>query len=118
MKKLILFLCLGILSAPAAAAVVYLKDGSQVRGTIVSATARTVRLHTVNGDLNIQAADIRRVDYAEDEPQVVPTASGPADPIEPRHEGRRRVNPDDDSSGRQLFSIGFGVAIVTRASAR
>ncbi len=111
MKKLLLILVFGILASPVSAAVVYLKDGSQVRGTIVSATARTVRLHTANGELNIQADDIRRVDYAEDEPQVVPTASGPANPVEPRvHHGRRDEAEDDESSENQMFSLGFGFA--------
>lgn len=114
MKKLFLLLCLGILAAPVSAAVVYLKDGSQVRGTIVSATARSVRLHTGNGDLDIQADQIRRVDYAEDEPQVVPTESQAPEPMVVR---RRQRPPREEAAtqeaGDQLVSLGVGFAIPT-----
>lgn len=109
MKKLFLIILLGILAAPVSAAVVYLKDGSQVRGTIVSATARSVRLHTDNGDLDIQASQIRRVDYAEDEPQVVPTVREAPEPVVVRRRPSREEATAEEG-GDQMFSIGFGFA--------
>src|SRR5260221_12856011 len=99
------FICLLTLSAQAA--VVYLKDGSQVHGTVVSATARDIELFTPHGTLHINADQIVRIDYAENEskpppsseptspPTQTPPSPAPAyePPVRPYH--RRRPPPPD-----------------------
>jgi hypothetical protein len=72
---ILLFTCF---SLSIQAAVVHLKDGSQLRGTVVSATARDVQLHTEHGVLKIDAEKILRIDYAETgAPSVAPAATPP-----------------------------------------
>jgi hypothetical protein len=62
-------------SAPALAALVYLKDGSRLRGTVVGATARDVQFHTDQGTMRLAADQILRIDYAETEPSAQPAPS-------------------------------------------
>jgi opacity protein-like surface antigen len=92
MKKwfLLCFLAVALGESVARAAVVYLKDGSQVGGTIVGATARSLQLHTPDGDLTIDSERIERVDYNA-------TSIAPAAPREER---------DEKETG--LFSLGLG----------
>jgi opacity protein-like surface antigen len=123
MKKLLFvaFIAVAVFAAlPASAATVYLKDGSQISGTIVSATAQDVRLHTLNGDVTLQSDQIRSVDYAGNEPQVVPTATQAPQPVaaEPpervavpqRYRREPMVERTDVGANDQLFSLGFGFA--------
>src|SRR4051812_29443907 len=71
-KKIILFAAfVWVFSAASAhAAVVYLKDGGTLRGTIVSATAGDVQLHTDQGAVTISTDRIQRIDYNDDGPQA------------------------------------------------
>jgi opacity protein-like surface antigen len=64
--KLLAFLLL-ILSTFARGAVVVLKDGGQVSGTVVSATARDVTIQTGSGVRTIPAETISRIEYSEGE---------------------------------------------------
>jgi hypothetical protein len=97
----ILILLLGITTA-SQAAVVYLKDGSRVKGTIVSATARDIQLHTPDGMLSISNERIDRIDYADTDaappPRVRPVAvaTSPA--------------PLDLSTRPHYFALGMGAA--------
>jgi opacity protein-like surface antigen len=104
MKRAVVFLLLAALAVPASAAVVHLKDGSRVRGTVVSATARDVRVHTENGTLNIEADKISRIDY--DEKEAEPERSAP----EQVRYRPRAAEPERRSTGEapQMFSINFG----------
>lgn len=121
-KTLALLLLLGI-AAPARAATVYLKDGSRLQGTVVSATARDIQLHTPDGLLRISADRISRIDYAESEappPQAPPQAPAPAPtpvpvpaPFPPRRPGRLRWRYEETPSledRRQAFSLNLGLA--------
>jgi len=108
MKRLkfsLLLLFLSALSFPARAAVVFLKDGRQLQGTVVSATARDVQLHTEEGTLRIDAEKILRIDYAETAPAAPPAAPPAATPP-------HRARPVDAPAGplNQIFSFGFGLA--------
>jgi opacity protein-like surface antigen len=87
--------------SPLAAAVIHLKDGSRVRGTVVSATARQVQIHTEDGTRNVPADNILRIDYAEEvEPGPPPGAP----------ESRRYIREDDAEDLVQLFSFDLGLA--------
>jgi opacity protein-like surface antigen len=90
----------------AEAATVFLKDGSRVSGTVVSATARDLQVHTPDGLLTITTDRILRVDYSDSEgkfsapaatPRPVPLAFAP-EPVERRLWSERR----------QQFSLGLG----------
>src|SRR5689334_3018076 len=54
---------LALSAASVDAATIYLKDGSQLKGTVVGATARDVDLYTQDGTLHISTDRILRVDY-------------------------------------------------------
>lgn len=104
MKRLPLLLILTlILGSSAQAATIYLKDGTQLRGTIVSATAADVQIHTANGSSTVTTDRIQRIDYAEPEPQPQPVMQPAVQPV--RYETLRRPE------GRQLFSLGLGAAV-------
>lgn len=62
---------------PAHGAVVHLKDGSRLTGTVISATARDVELHTAQGVHKIDADQIIKIDYSEGAPAPSPEASSP-----------------------------------------
>lgn len=103
-KSFVLASIIALLSAPLSAAVVYLKDGTQLNGTIVSATARDVQLQTAEGLRKIESDDIRRIDYAED---VAPPRSVSQRRVERREEREAWAEPGEE---RQMMSIGFGFA--------
>ena len=77
---LMVFLGFALASA-AQAAVIYLKDGSQVRGTVVSATARDIQLHTPDGVQTISTDRILRVDYSESGSSVAPEQVATPEPV-------------------------------------
>ncbi|HVE13685.1 MAG TPA: outer membrane beta-barrel protein [Elusimicrobiota bacterium] len=117
MKNSILLavLLVGAASAAADAAVIYLKDGTQLKGTIVGATARDVTIYTANGTQRVDTARILRVDYSEGEaaPAPAPTpapAPAPPPPTRYRYRGYAPEAPASDEDRRQLFSIGMGLA--------
>jgi hypothetical protein len=98
-------LILAILAAsPAAAAVVRLKDGTVLKGTVVSATALDVMLQTDSGTQSIAADRIQSIEYG------APAPAAPAEPEEayqPRRHYRERASFGDlDDS----FSLNFGIA--------
>jgi opacity protein-like surface antigen len=113
MKRTLLLLSIFFwMSTAAQAAVVYLKDGSQVRGTIVGGTARELQVHTPDGTLTIATDRIQRIDYAETAPAAAPaptpTPSAPlTSTVEPLSYARRPAEPDPT---RQYFSMALGVA--------
>jgi opacity protein-like surface antigen len=114
MKRFLLLL--GLLIAgfanEANAAVIYLKDGSQVRGTIVSATARDLQVHTPDGTLNITTERILRVEYAETAASA-PAQAEPTPTTLPPARSERLARPlelQTLANTRQFFSLGIGVA--------
>lgn len=91
------------LAAPAApAAIVHLKDGGAVRGTVVGATARDVTIHTPAGVRTVDAEQVERIDYSDQAPPA------PASLSEPRAPGY----PFDEAPGRltHSFSVEIGLA--------
>jgi len=106
--KTALWLALAVLlAAPLSAATIYLKDGTQVRGTVVSATANYVTVHTQDGATRRITSDkIARIDYAETPapPPPSPAAAPPA-PSE-----WRRLQQTGFESTKQQVDIGLGFA--------
>jgi len=103
-------------TASAQAAVIYLKDGGQVRGTVVSATARDIQVHTAEGIQDISTDRIARIDYADTAaPQETPAPSSVAPPapvpimMAPPPYRRVLLEPPAENL-RQMFSLGFGLA--------
>lgn len=84
---------------PAGAAIVVLKDGARIEGTVLSATAAELVIQTPAGPRRIDAALVRSVEYEA----AAPSAAAPAYPAEPRKEPWR-------SGTDNLFSFGFGLA--------
>lgn len=107
MKTLLLSLTLLLAAVSSQAAVVYLKDGSQVKGTVVAATAGDIQLHTPNGSLTIPSERIQRIDYVESETRLAPAP----EPIPAPRQRARRLTYNNDVTGNQYFSIVFGGAI-------
>ena len=84
------------LFAPAKAAVVYFKNGTEMSGTVVSATTGEVELRTQNRTMKINTDQILKIDYRGDEtpstqPAPVPIPAPPAEPAPPRRYVRRRA---------------------------
>src|SRR5689334_15256583 len=76
MKKwLLLTFLLSFLHTAVEAAVIYLKDGSRLRGTVVGATAQNIIVHTADGILTITNDRLRRIDYEETAIEVPPAAA-------------------------------------------
>jgi opacity protein-like surface antigen len=104
---MILTLFLGLTVPSAFGATVYLKDGSQVRGTIVSATARDLQVHTPDGILNIASERILRVDYSDSKPVSSDELTPPATPPAPRTTGTNIYQNEASNSPMQMFGLGF-----------
>lgn len=87
------------LSGAASAAIVHLRDGGKLEGTIVSATARSLTLHDGSGTREIETGRILRIEYAPESP----LAPSPPEPPGPRtlDEGVR-LRDGDDSVGVEL----------------
>lgn len=89
------------------AATIFMKDGSTVSGTIVSATANDVQIYTGDGTRRIDTGKISRIDYQMDAPpaRTEPVYSEPQP---------RRVYPEPEelheSSLNQMFTFGLGFA--------
>jgi opacity protein-like surface antigen len=125
-------LTVALWSAFAQAATIRLKDGSIIKGTIVSATAQDIQVNSDGGLLKIKSDRILRVDYSDDasQPQLPQVPTAPAQPsaastpppvpvqndtmdYEPRRVRRARVvrYEPDDTSYNQIFSLNFGLAV-------
>ncbi len=127
LKNLLLSICLFLVGESLAwGAVVILKDGTQVRGTVVSATARDVQIQTEEGTRTLPADSIRTIDYAGDGQAAPATPPAPAStaapaPSEPApypyhygHYGRRRYRREEPPASLEnlndSFSFDFGFA--------
>lgn len=88
-------------AAPAEAAVVLLKDGARIEGTVLSATPQELVIQTPAGPRRIDATLVRSVEYEAG--NAPPAAAAPSYPAAPRQEPWR-------SGTDNLFSFGFGLA--------
>jgi opacity protein-like surface antigen len=95
-------------TAPADAAIVYLKDGSRLQGTVVSATAAEIQLYTGAGTIDIDAARVQRIDYA-DAPPPPQSEEGPAYSAPPVFRRRPRREPWESAPARDMLSIDVGL---------
>ncbi len=109
MIKPIFVLTILVFASSAQAAVVYIKDNSQVRGEIVSATAQSIEVQTIGGLKSIPAQNVERIDYADEStaPTVPQTSAAP--PFSSLRE-RRPFRSFDVNEPRALFSLGVGVS--------
>lgn len=94
-----LLVLLASAAAPAGAAIVLLKDGARIEGTVLSATPQEVVLQTPSGPRRIDSSLVRSIEY---ETGAAPPAA-PSYPEAPRKEPWR-------SGTDNLFSFGFGLA--------
>jgi opacity protein-like surface antigen len=95
-----------ILAAPAHAAVVRLKDGGRVEGTVMSTTAREVLVQTSGGPRRIDAALVQSIEYesgAAPATTVVPSRSEPVGAGESVY----ATAPHDE---KNLLSFALGLA--------
>ena len=110
-KKFFVGLLLSGLTMSAHGAVVYLKDGGQLSGTIISSTAKSVRLQTSIGIVRISNRKISHIDYEANTVPPPPAAPAPAPAAAP---APRSVAPQPSleyenlDNRRQLFSIDLG----------
>jgi len=130
LKNLVLWAGVLVCFSPlASAATIYLKDGSQVRGTVVGATALDVQVQTDNGAVRIETDRIQRIDYSEAAPAPTPTRTvapapaptpsarpevpyeEPPSPYPARRRWRRmEVQEPDYGDMKDSFSFDFGLA--------
>lgn len=111
LKRLAVSLLLLGWAAGARAAVVYLKDGNTVQGTVVGATAREIQVHTAAGTKTIPTDFVSRVDYEgaappQEAPSPSPYGHEPAPPTTSRfarHEAEPVKNAPDE------FSLDLGI---------
>ncbi len=81
MKNLAVLLFLVIaLAHPAAADVVYLKDGNTVEGAVTSLDAEAVVVNVRFGTLTIKRSDVTRIDFGEVQPDVRRDETVPKEP--------------------------------------
>ena len=101
------------LIAPAAvsqAATIYLRDNTQIKGTVVSATARDIQVHTDSGTVTLTTDRIDRIQYADTESP--PVSAAPAATYVPPEPPRARFYGwPSDGPLRQAVSLGLGAAI-------
>src|SRR5690606_15244318 len=73
MRRLILsaFMISALIASSVQAAVIHLKDGSRLQGTVVSATARSIQLHTPDGTLTISTDRIASIEFADADASAV-----------------------------------------------
>jgi len=105
MKKIALLTALVVLLAPSSnAVVIYLKDGSRIKGTVVSSTARDMDVHTPEGMITIANERIDRVAYHEEEP-APPAMAAAAVPVT-----RRRLDLYQAAYPELPHSFSIGVS--------
>lgn len=126
MRRFLMVLALVALAGAAQAATVYLKDGSAIKGTVVSATARDIQLYTPDGTLRISVDRISKIDYAgTEEPQAAPApAPAPEPEAQPAPQPRRvyrypppqrvfrvepEVTPFEDQQQEFSFDLGLNI---------
>lgn len=98
-----LLVLLASAAAPAGAAIVLLKDGARIEGTVLSATPKELVIQTPAGTRRVDASLVRSVEYETAAPPRAVPAPAPAYPAAPRKEPWR-------SGTDNLFSFGFGLA--------
>jgi hypothetical protein len=115
MKKIAFFFFLALLSGAAQAAIIYLKEGGQLEGTVVSSTDREVILDTSQGRVSIDLNRVARIDYAagtaparEAAPPPAPSVTVPPPEYRVRR-WRRRPDYEEPPSGPRSHNLSFDV---------
>jgi hypothetical protein len=120
MKRAIILAGLLVASAGTArSAIVYLKDGGHLDGTLVSSTGSTLILDTAQGRVSVDMNRVQNVDYGSAPAAApAPAAAAPLPPAAPQQEEyrgyrRRRFAWREDAplaAGSQMLSVDFGLA--------
>ncbi|HXT00504.1 MAG TPA: hypothetical protein VN915_07500 [Elusimicrobiota bacterium] len=97
----VVLLALCAFVSQAGAAVVTLKDGSRLRGTVTGQAADGIELKTPDGTLHISQSRILTIDYSDEAPAAPPTAPPTAPP---GVEQKSAVSPE----GKHFVSLGIG----------
>lgn len=107
MKRTLAFLLLALCAwaSRADAAVVTLKDGSRLRGTVTGQTADGLQLATPDGTLHISQSRIAAIDYSDESPPPPPSAP----PGSTAAASRRIVLPER----KHMVSLGIGFDVPT-----
>jgi hypothetical protein len=107
MRRLFLVLVLALSAETARAAIVYLKEGGQLEGAVVSSTDSEIVLDTSQGRVRIGLDKVQSVDYSQGPPAV----SSPAPPEYPLVRWRRRAPQEERpfEPRQQMLSIDFGL---------
>jgi opacity protein-like surface antigen len=105
MKPIAALLLLLLVSAPAGAAVVRLKDGGRIEGTVVSSTKQEVLIQTSSGPRRIDAALVQSIEYDTSAPAttVVPSRAEPVGAGESAYGA-------SSYDGKNLLSLSLGLA--------
>lgn len=97
-----LLVLLASAAAPAGAAIVLLKDGARIEGTVLSATPQELVIQTPSGPRRVDASLVRSIEYEAG-------AAAPAAPAAPSYPAAPRKEPWRSGTDN-LFSFGFGLA--------
>jgi hypothetical protein len=115
MRIFSLALLLALLATSARSAVVYLKEGGSLQGTMVRSTDREIILDTAQGQVSIDLDRVEHVDYAAGgapAPAAAPPAAPPAEYRAARWRRRREAPPEEEAlfgPRRQTLSFDVGV---------
>lgn len=90
-----------LLALPAGAAVIYLKDGGQIEGTILSRTPAYVEVATGGATVRIGSDKILRIDESAPAPRAAPAPAPP---------GWREAERPPWEDSRETISLDFGAA--------
>jgi hypothetical protein len=115
MRSFLLAVALAMAAGTAQAAIVYLKEGGSLQGSLVSSTDAEIVLDTSQGRVRIEMNRVRNIDYAQG---VVPPAAPAAPPAAPPPDAdqfyRRRLYapaaPMPFDERRQMLTVDFGLA--------
>jgi hypothetical protein len=95
---LVAMLALSLTSVVEANDQIYLKDGSIVKGTILELTQTTCRIQTAYGVMDIDRADILRIESGAPRPEVQPSEGMSEDTSQPE----KQAQPIKESPQREL----------------
>jgi opacity protein-like surface antigen len=95
------------LSSPLRAETVYLKDGGQLHGSIISAGPERIELATENGTMAIRRDRIQRIEYGTASPPAVPSQAAPPPAQPPASYSEPWREPL--AGGSSLLTLGLGM---------
>ncbi len=110
MKITILLGMAMILAGSASAAIVILKDGGRLEGTVLRDSGGQLVLQTAQGTVSIPSANVQTIEYGEGGPAAAPVPAAPPEPLPPRRRRRRYSDEELFGAMSQNLSIDLGLA--------